>query len=597
MSAKKTLAKRQKTALIIAAIAIVVLAISLAVVNYLVSMYDFEDTDGTVYTVKPSGSSYALFDENGYMLDTTIEDGKEYFVTDAGTMVSVSASGKTSVYAVVDTEDGEAVSEYNRLMVFPKVETANIKSLRVKNEHGSYTFEKNGSGKIVLRGYEQVSYNQETYAYLSGFCSSLMVMENGRFGKKIIDKYGLAEYGLDEPQASFTLKTTSGKTYTVLVGDAIVSGNGYYVMLEGREVVYIINSYYGMLLDPVESYVSPLLTYGMTTTNYPEVSNFRVVEYTYGEDGTPSASLVTALTYWPYEERENTEYQTQSYKMVDEELLAYVPESSSVTSTMESLISLENATVAKLGVTDAVLAEYGLDKPEKLLSYDFKVVDKSGTVYFKYRYWFSGMTERGTHYVFAELESSTDGEKYTPMNTFDYILEVGRSHLNFLGWDKIDWVEAYYFHINIMLMESMEINSPLGNITFRFDIGANDVEKITATMNGETRNIDIKAFKVLYRNMLFGVLFDETGLSDAEMDALKADESKLQLSFRVKTKKTDKTTGVDNTYSFYNMGESRSYLTINGGGEFYVLTNSVTKTANDALALWNGETPESLVVQ
>ena len=30
-------------------------------------MYDFEDTDGTVYTVKPSGSSYALFDENGYL--------------------------------------------------------------------------------------------------------------------------------------------------------------------------------------------------------------------------------------------------------------------------------------------------------------------------------------------------------------------------------------------------------------------------------------------------------------------------------------------------------------------------------------------------
>ncbi len=597
MSAKMTLAKRQKTAVIIAAVAIVILAVTLAVVNYLVSMYDFEDTDGTLYTVKPSGSSYALFDQNGYMLDTTIEDGKEYFVTDAGTMVSVSASGKTTVYAVVDTEDGEAVSDYNRLMVFPKVETKNIKSLRVKNTHGSYTFEQNTSGSMVLRGYEQVSYNAETYAYLSGFCSSVAVMENGRFGKKIIDKYGLAEYGLDEPQASFTLRTTAGRSYTVLVGDAIVSGNGYYVMLEGREVVYIINGYYSMLLEPVESFISPILTYGMTTTNYPEVSNFRVVDYTYDEDGTPKAELVTALTYWPYEERENTEYQTQSYKMIDEALAAYVPETSAVTETMEKLISLENATVVKLGVTDAVLAEYGLDQPEKLLSYDFKVTDKSGTVYFKYRYWFGRLTERGTHYVFAELESSEDGETFAPMSTFDYILEVGRSHLNFLGWDKIDWVEAYYFHINIMLMESMEISSPMGDITFRFDVGKDDVEKITATMNGQTRNIDIASFKVLYRNMLFGVLFDQTGLSDAEMDALKKDESKKQLSFRVKTKKTDKTAGVDNTYSFYNMGESRSYLTINGGGEFYVLTASVTKTAEDALALWNGETPESLVIQ
>jgi hypothetical protein len=402
---------------------------------------------------------------------------------------------------------------------------------------------------------------------------------------------------LDEPQASFTVKTTSGTSYTVLVGDAIVSGNGYYVMLEGREVVYIINGYYSMVLDPVETYVSPLLTYGMTTTNYPEVKNFKVYDYTYGEDGTPKAELITALTFWPYEERENTEYQTQTYKMTEESLSAYVPESSAVTTTMEKLISLKSAKVAKLGVTDGVLVEYGLDKPQKMLSYDFTVVEKDGTGHFKYRYWFSDQTERGTYYVFAEAESSKDGKDYVPMASFNYILEVGRDALTFLDWDKIDWVEAYYFHINIMLMESMEISSPQGDMVFRFDIGEKDVERITATMNGQTRNINIKDFKVMYRNMLFGVLFDETGLSKDEMKALTEDESKWQLSFRVKTKKTDKTEGVDNTYSFYNLGESRSYLTINGGGEFYVLTNSVNKIGEDAAKLWNGETPESLLIQ
>ena len=596
MSGKVTLAGRQKNAIVLIFCAVVLLIVALLVVNYLVSMYDYVDTDGTKYIVKREGSSYALFDQKGYMLDTTIEDGKEYFVTDAGTMVAVTASGKTSVYAVVDTGEGESVSAYNRLMIYPKVESTALKSLRIKNQHGSYTFERNNNGNIVLRGFEQVSYNAERYAYLSGLCGNLVVMDNGRFSEKVIAKYGLAEYGLDEPQATFTITSSGGKSYTILVGDAVVSGNGYYVMFEGREVVYIINAYYGMLLDPVESYISPALTYGVTANNYPEVQNFRVYDYTYDADGKPSASMITALTYWPYEERENTEYQTQTYKMIDQELLAYVPESSAVTSTMEKLIMLENAKVVKLGVNDKVLTSYGLDKPETLLSYDFTSRTEKATLYLRNRYWFSPITERGTHYVYAEVEVSEDGETYLPMNAYDYVLEVGLASLSFLSWNKIDWVEAYYFHINIMLMESMEVITPEGKILFDFEIGKDDVEKITATMNGEKRSINIDEYKKMYRNMLFGVLFDETDKTEQELREIVEDENKLQLSYRVKTKKTDKTEGVDNTYSFYNLGESRSYLTINGGGEFYVLSNDVLKTAEDAMKLWRGEPIESLLI-
>ncbi|MBO5305261.1 MAG: hypothetical protein J6B12_00720, partial [Clostridia bacterium] len=60
-------------------------------------------------------------------------------------------------------------------------------------------------------------------------------------------------------------------------------------------------------------------------------------------------------------------------------------------------------------------------------------------------------------------------------------------------------MEAYYFHINIMLMELMEIDTPQGKLVFNFEIGKNDVERITATMNGETRNVDVAQFKELYR--------------------------------------------------------------------------------------------------
>ncbi len=588
MSANKTLAGRQKKTVIAIACAIVLLVAALVTVNHLVSIFEFTDTDGTRYTVKRESGAYALFDENGYMLDTVIENGKEYFVTDLGTLVSLAASGKASVYAAVDTDDGESVSEYNRLLIFPRVESAALKSLRVTNEHGSYTFERKND-KVVLSGFETVAYDQNSYAYLASLCGNMVVMDGGRFPAKTVEKYGLAEYGLDKPKATFTLTSTAGKVYTVNVGNPVVSGNGYYVQFAGRNTVYIVNSYYSMLLEPIESYITPLLTYGVNTNNYPEVQNFRVYDYSYDESGTPTASLVTALTFWPYEERENTEYQTQSYKMIDEELLAYVPESTAVTSTMERLATLENAAVVKLGVTDKALADRGLDKPTKLLSYDFTATENGKTYHLRNRFWFSSITERGTYYVYPEVEISEDGKTYLPLLALDFILELSPASLPFMGWDKIDWVEEYYFHINIMLMEQMEIDTPEGKITFDFTVGKDDVERITASMNGETRNVNVAQFKELYRHMLYGVLFDEAGRSREELDALAQKPDKWQLSFRVKTKSTDKTSGIDNTYSFYYLGDSESYLTINGGGEFYVLTTSVNTTIDYALRLWRGE--------
>ena len=275
--------------------------------------------------------------------------------------------------------------------------------------------------------------------------------------------------------------------------------------------------------------------------------------------------------------------------MIDEALLAYVPESVAVTSTMEKIAALENATVVKLGVTDAVLKKYGLDKPQKLLSYEF-TASANGTTYFlRNRFWFSGITERGTFYLHPDVEISQDGKTYLPLKSLDYILEVGLSSLPFMYWDKIDWVEEYYFHINIMLMEKMEIQTPEGTIVFDFVIGKDDVEKITATKDGESRGISISQFKELYRHMLYGTLFDEAERTREELNALASDQSKLQLSYRVKTKPTGKTTGIDNTYSFYALSETESYLTINGGGEFYVLTGHVATTVDYALRLWNGQ--------
>ncbi|KAA5651648.1 DUF4340 domain-containing protein, partial [Pseudomonas aeruginosa] len=52
----------------------------------------------------------------------------------------------------------------------------------------------------------------------------------------------LDEYGLKEPQASWTVQSKSGKAYRVYVGDRLLTGGGYYCMFEGRRSVYVLGT-------------------------------------------------------------------------------------------------------------------------------------------------------------------------------------------------------------------------------------------------------------------------------------------------------------------------------------------------------------------
>ncbi|MBE3574236.1 MAG: DUF4340 domain-containing protein [Firmicutes bacterium] len=58
---------------------------------------------------------------------------------------------------------------------------------------------------------------------------------------KVAEKAGnLAQYGLNAPQRSLTLRLRSGKTYTLLVGGQSPLGTDYYVMLKGSSPVYTL---------------------------------------------------------------------------------------------------------------------------------------------------------------------------------------------------------------------------------------------------------------------------------------------------------------------------------------------------------------------
>lgn len=591
MSAKKkTLAGAHKAAIIFVGALILILAVTLGFVRYWWTTIDtFNDTDGTLYNVRRNGDAYALYDAKGNLLPTTIEDEKLCYVTELGTIVMLDNRGTASIYAVVDTGEGEEVSAYNNLMIYKKIENANVKSIKIilrgEDKNHSYIFERNSNGQMVLKGHENVIYNEEAYAYLASICGSTTTMH--KVSAEALAKFGYEEYGLDNPQATMTITAKNGVSHSLDIGKQIVSGNGYYVRLQGRDAVYIMNSYVGKyILQPVETYVTPYLHFGMTEQNYMFVYNFKMTRFTYDEAGTPTGKLLTALSYWDYAERENTEFQTQAYYITDESLDGYAPSSDAVYKSMGGFLECEYVGVKKLGADQESRIKYGLDKPEYSLYYECDRTENGVKYYVKNYLYFSHLTENGTRYAIADVYVSDkkDGD-FRKLDSTDFIVEMDRAYLDFLNWDTLDWIERDYFQINIGIMDYLEFDMPDGQ-TIRFEVQQIDKDnvKVYAVKDGKRVPIDTNNFKTLYLNLLGGKLFGSAELTKEKEAEITSAPDRFRLTWRFKT-----TTGLERTHSYYFLETNKDYITINGDGGFYVISSTVQKAAEDALKVYNGQ--------
>lgn len=587
---KKTLVGTHKAAIIFVGALIVILAVVLGFVRYWWTTIDtFTDTDGTLYNVRRNGNAYALYDTSGNILETTVEDDKICYVTERGTIVSLSDNGTASIYAVVDTGDGEDVSSFNNLMIYKKIESTNIQSIKITNYANNtaraYTFERDKNGKIKLKGHENVVYDSEAYAFLASVCGNTTTMH--KVSAESLAKFGYEEYGLDKPQATMTVTSTGGVSHTLEIGKQIVSGNGYYVRLKGRDAVYIMNAYVGKyILQPVETYVTPMLHYGLNEQNYMFVYNLKMSKFSYAEDGTPNPQLLTALSYWDYAERENTEFQTQAYYMTDESLDGYSPSSDAVYKAMGGFLEMEYLGVKKLGATVDARAEYGLDKPAYSLYYECERTDEGTKYYLKHYLYFSELTENGTHYALADIYISDQKDgNYRKLDSHDFIVEIDRSQLVFLTWEALDWIERDYFQINIGIIDYMEFDLPSGQ-TVRFEVEQIDKDNVKAyaVKDGKRVAIDTNNFKTLYLNMLGGKLFGSANITSERESEIISNPDRFRLTWRFKT-----TTGLERTHSYYFLETNKDYITINGDGGFYVISSTIQKVAEDALKVYNGQ--------
>ncbi len=520
---KKTSLSTQKRAVWVTAILAVLLIVGLVVVKYIVDIYSYIDTDGTKYTIKKFDGVYGLY-YDGDICDIN-EDG--YYLTRFGNQLTVDPeTGEYKIYAVVDVEGTEQVGANQRVLMFKQLTydasstkdaTRIIQSIDIQNQHGHIVYERGkNSNDFLIKGHESTFLNRELFAQLSNGCgytiSQMRLSDPVRLSDGSLD---LAEYGLapevrtrtdeegneetyDYTPTRYTITTLSGDKYTVILGDATVSGAGYYAMYEGRDKIYILSSVNldAAVLQPAETLATPMIVYPMSMNAYFNVSNFTyrtdinyqriladmVMELTgydisdltpdpetgkYPEEAAEkikeaqdilakedpevtakrydrllekNSHLMTAFTYIDLTERENTLDSTIPYLMASEYMEGYFPNSDNISEVLYNLYDTTFNRVVKLGPSDDDLYEYGLEEAAHILSFTY--TDASGQQFSNYVE-ISARTEDGVYYA------------YSPHH--DMIVEVAENSFAFLEWEEIDWYEREYFLANIAHCQSIKL--------------------------------------------------------------------------------------------------------------------------------------------
>ena len=649
--------KRQRLAVLIAAVLVVLLTVTMILVWRFTTRQAVEYSDGTrvvdanglkYYTVQKS-KKWVMQDEDGNVCGTTAEG--LYKTHDGATLVMVDEeTGAPKVVAAMQlngTEDGFYNTDGTvTVLLYPVLERAEIQSIEVKNEKGSFTFVRNDKNDFELKDKASVAYDDTLFSTLvavTGYTKAVRrleiakAFEKDKDGNYLYDQYegfrahGYAEYGLpenvDEATKYYVITATDGTTHKILIGSETVDGVGYYARPADRDEVYILiegtASEYNAtlsetLLCPVEDYVTPLVrTPLMGESNYFDVTDFTIYNLN-GVTDTEGLEPVIQFSYQPMELRliERPFYQNIPY-FGQGRLAGYAINDYQTDICLQNIMDMvPNRTVklyegnnTALNLHDFV-ATYGV---AHVLSFtlnlkrlgeegDYAPVvdsDKEEENAQPHEIWISPMvrTEDGedVYYLYSE--------------TFNMIIEVSRSYLEFLEWTDFQWIAPNIFTGNIGYLEKMEIEIKNGTT-----VGVTGVNKVIFDLvfvdaegnvveNGLPNDTDIRVYasyngaeKVPVADTMKYRYFYQTLLGSSLEGSMPEGSEQLQEELKgttpdLKIKLVFEAEGktIVRTYSFYSRTAASgrgAYVTVSedGGGHngsFYMLQNRVEKIIND----------------
>lgn len=496
--------------------------------------------------------------------------------------------------------EGEVLSDSRRVMMFEHLERKQIQSVEVHNQYGEYTAYYNAETEsFAFLGLEGAPYNEELFSQLIVAAGFPLISDRFLPGE---ERAELSEYGLGpDDSPSYYIVTTRPaegeevRRYKVLIGKPSLTENYYYCMVEGRDIVYILEqSIKTTLLADVKSLLTPILTYPIEDNSYlTNISQimiakngelFVLVQYQDEQANVPGVEnfgvTVPYIVTKPVEYDAATERMTamlgQIVNMTGTELLEYniydvVP---AVDENGDPVLDENGEQDYDYVMKPEIAEKYGLGSP----AYD---------IYYKYK-----TAEGPVIDVLVSISEKQRGEDgvefyYVASHMFDTIARMNASSLTFLDWTLMDYLDKPIFSVNIDKVSRITLTSAGKKYDFELT-GTGDGLAAVETANGRTTfkgddkdvgvNHGIRNFRKFYQTLL-GINREDFTEEPAEGE--RALLLTVEVSFR---------NGTSRTYRFYSYSERRCFMTVNDRGEFYVMRSMVRKLVSDAEKLLNYET-------
>ncbi len=515
----------------------------------------------------------------------------------------------------VELDPGEVEGANDRIMLFPHVERASISKIEVSNKHGGYTFTKAEDGSsFYIEGSPETLFDAELLSTLITDCG--YTLSKVKVANDNPDNF--AEFGLDDASepAFYVLHTVEGTSYKVWVGDMTPSNNGYYVRYEGRNTVYVLESTLETtVLSPIENFVTPLVITPTSLTNYAMIDDFVLLRGYYvgseesgdeaGEDASvedekPEASEADTadkeedeipeidetdsellekliIRFHTYTDAEKEKYDAQNKIFrLDYPGNGFYEPSGYAQGVAQLFIAYEGTETVKLDPTDEQLVEYGLGEKSAytmLLINNPQIENENGV---------KENIPTPNLIFFSDIVKDEETEeefRYIHAPLFNVVVKMPTYNCRFLEYDLNTWVSNNIFMHNITKFASVSLKTQTEDITFTLE---GEGTSLVVTDNNNHKP-EVKNFRLFYQVLLGMMKEGPVSLTEEQIDALVADESKLIATLTLRQHNGQKI-----EYKFYAFG-IKTFYTVNGEGEFMIPTSQVEKMINDAIRVTRDE--------
>lgn len=507
---------------------------------------------------------------------------------------------KTEVETPPELYDKEVLSSSKRVMMFEHIERSRIQTIEVHNEYGDYTVYYNAElDGFCFLGLEGTPYNEELFSQLvvaAGFplISDRFLPDDSRAP---LEEYGLGE---NDEKAYYIITTRETEqepsvSYKVYIGKPSLTENYYYCMVDGRDIVYILEqSIKTTLLADVKTLLTPILTYPIKDNSYlTNISHIIIlkdgklfinVKYQNTEDNAPGVEMYGVTV--PYIVTDPVEYDASTQKMT--ELLGKIV---NMTGTELLEYSIYDIVLKTDENGDPVLDENGKQDHDYVMKPE--IAEKYGLGEPAYDIYYRYVTAEGEGLDImvsvSEKQRDEDGKEfyYVASLLFDTIARMDASSLSFLDWPLMEYLDKPVFSVNIDKVSNIKINTVEKNYEFQLtgtgsDLAAVEVLNGRKTFKGDDKDVGenhgIRNFRKFYQTIL-GITREDFTEEPHE------DERALLLEMNVTFRD-----GSERNYKFYSYSERRCFMTVNDAGEFYVLRSKLVKLVSDAEKLLSYQT-------